>query len=344
MPFGPLMLDLAGTDVTPEERELLKHPLVGGVILFTRNYESPEQLFNLTHTLHTLRQPPLLIAVDHEGGRVQRFRQHFTALPDMAKLGALYDKKPKQRKQTLKTVQEIGWLLAAELRALGIDFSFTPVLDLNSVTSEVMHQRTFHANPDTVSNLASALMGGMRQAGMVAVGKHFPGHGSVSADSHKTLPVDTRSYADIRMSDLVPFARLIEYGLAAIMPAHVVYSQVDAQPAGFSEHWLKTILRDSLHFQGMIFSDDLNMAGAAIAGEMPARVEWALAAGCDMLLICNNRPSVIQVLDTVKLPISPVLQVRAMRMHGQNQFNWDSLHRDTRCVNAQHTCQVLMEA
>ncbi|HEX6829732.1 MAG TPA: beta-N-acetylhexosaminidase, partial [Burkholderiales bacterium] len=231
MTLGPVMLDVAGTELTPGDIARLRHPLVGGVILFARNYSSSSQLAQLTAAIHALRSPPLIIAVDHEGGRVQRFRQGFTRVPPMRELGVIWDTQP-QRARTL--AEQAGWVIGGELRACGIDLSFTPVLDIDHGASGVIGDRALHRDPQGVSELAQSLMRGLRHAGMGAVGKHFPGHGYIRADSHYEVPVDERSYADIRMCDLIPFRRLIDAGLPAIMPAHVIYPRVDAKPAGFS--------------------------------------------------------------------------------------------------------------
>jgi len=339
MSLGCLMIDIAGTSLTDEDRTLLQHPLVGGVILFSRNYETPEQLQQLTTEIHALRQPPLLISVDHEGGRVQRFRKGFTALPSMESLGQLYDN---DAKKACRYAEEIGWLLAVELRALGVDFSFTPVLDLELGISGVMKSRAFHAQPDVVAILARALIRGLHQAGMAEVGKHFPGHGSVSVDSHHSLPIDERSFADIELEDLIPFERLVNNGIAAIMPAHVVYPKVDSHPAGFSSYWLQTILRQQLRFTGVIFSDDISMGGATVAGDAVARTRSALKAGCDMVLICNDRPAVKSVIEAIKHYQAPASQARLIRLHGKNTYSWDTLKNDTRWIAAQNICASLI--
>lgn len=292
LPLGPLMLDLAGPRLTDEERELLQHPLVGGVILFKRNFESLAALQELTFDIHALRQPPLLIAIDHEGGRVQRFRHGFTVLPSMRALGVLWDAEPAR---ALETAGAAGYVLAAELRSCGIDLSFTPVLDLDHGTSEIIGNRAFHGDPATVAALAAALIAGLRRAGMANVGKHFPGHGYVAADSHVAIPVDTRPVLAL-YADLAPYRAHREMALAAVMPAHVIYENLDPSPAGFSSYWLRYVLRGELGFDGVIFSDDLSMEGASVAGGFVERADAALAAGCDMVLVCNNPEAARQLL------------------------------------------------
>jgi len=331
MSLGPVMLDVEGLELTPQERERLRHPLVGGVILFSRNYTSPEQVSALVAAIHHLREPQLLVAVDQEGGRVQRFRADFSALPAGAVLGALHDENPRRAKRMAETC---GWLMATELRAVGVDFSFAPVLDVNRGVSTVIGDRAFHASPEIVATLAHAYMTGMSRAGMAATGKHFPGHGAVAADSHLSLPVDTRRYADIAAEDLVPFERLIHYGLAAIMPAHVLYPRVDKQPAGFSRFWLQQVLRRELGFEGVIFSDDLSMAGAEGAGGMVERAHAALAAGCDMVLVCNNPTGAEQVLDGLGTHDDPVARLRLARMHGRHPVTRTQLADDAQYHDA----------
>ena len=327
MALGPVMLDLVGTEITPEERELLLHPQTGGVILFTRNFESITQLTELVREIHALRDPHLLVAVDHEGGRVQRFREGFTRLPPVSRLGEIYRK---DRQQARALAKESGWLMAAELRAVGIDFSFAPVLDVAHGLSGVIGDRAFHADPEVLADLAHHYMQGMNEAGMAATGKHFPGHGGVKEDSHHALPVDRRPLADIRQSDLVPFERMIHYGLAAIMPAHVIYSQADPEPAGFSAFWLKGVLRHELGFQGVIFSDDLSMAAAHVAGSFAQRARKALDAGCDMVLVCNHPEGAREVLKSLEGFDDPVSQVRLARMHGRRPQSWGGLHESPR--------------
>ena len=322
------MLDLRGAELQADEREMLLHPLVGGVILFARNYRDPETLISLTSQIHGLRSPALLIAVDHEGGRVQRFHQGFTRLPPSRCYGDLYSQ---DEARALALIEHTGWLLASELLAVGVDFSFTPVLDLDSGISSFLGDRVFHRSPEVVARLAQRLMKGMHNAGMMAVGKHFPGHGNVKGDSHHEVPLDERSYGDILMADLVPFERLINAGLAAIMPAHVIYPQVDDKPAGFSPLWLKQVLRGRLNFQGVIFSDDISMAGAEVAGSYAERAYSALDAGCDMVLVCNNQPAAITLLDEMKVNADPASQLRLMRMHGANTLSYKDL-----CNNERH--------
>ncbi len=314
MSLGPLMIDVAGTALAPEDKEVLRHPLVGGVILFSRNYQSPEQIEALVNEIHALRQPNLLIAVDHEGGRVQRFREGFTRLPAAGVIGALYDRDAKKARHLAETA---GWLMASELRAVGVDFSFAPVLDVDRGISAVIGDRAWHRRPDAVADLAHAYMLGMQHAGMAATGKHFPGHGGVVEDSHTEIPRDHRRYEDIYSDDILPFERLIHLGLAAVMPAHVIYTQVDAQPAGFSRYWLQDVLRNHLSFQGVIFSDDLSMEGAGVAGDYVARANAALDAGCDMLLVCNNRAAVLEILRGLQDRNDPVSHMRLARMHGK---------------------------
>ena len=319
------MLGLEGATLSAEERELLRHPQVGGVILFARNYQSPEQVRALTDAIHALRQPRLLIAVDHEGGRVQRFREGFTRLPAVRRLGELFDQHPQRARQLARIT---GWLMAAELRAVGVDFSFAPVLDLDHGVSSIVGDRAFHGDPEVVADLAHAYRSGMQKAGMEAVGKHFPGHGGIAADSHLELPVDPRSYDQLAGADLLAFERMIHYGLAALMPAHVLYPQVDEQPAGFSARWLKDILRQRLEFQGAIFSDDLDMAGAGVAGSPVERARAALAAGCDMVLACNDRAAAVSILQGLHEAPDPVSQFRLIRLHGRGRSTLERLQRN----------------
>lgn len=298
MPLGPLMIDIAGTELTDLDRERLCHPLVGGIILFSRNFTDVVQLEKLATEIHGLRSPRLLIAADHEGGRVQRFRQGFTRLPAMSALGAAWEQDPES---ALNKARQVGYVLAAELRARGVDLSFTPVLDLDYGCSTVIGNRSFHRRPEAVAQLAGALIEGLRQAGMAACGKHFPGHGHVEADSHVAIPVDERSLEALQ-EDIAPYRRLV---LDAVMPAHVTYPAVDDKTAGFSNTWIN-YLRNDVKFDGVIFSDDLSMEGASVVGGVIDRVEAAHRAGCDMLLLCNAPDSVGEVLEKWRPDANPV--------------------------------------
>jgi beta-N-acetylhexosaminidase len=334
LPLGPVMIDVAGCELSADDRRRLTHPLTGGVILFSRNYSDPEQLNRLTREIHSLRSPSLIIAVDHEGGRVQRFRDGFTSIPPMRELGYAWDTSAQRARQN---AQAVGFVLAAELRAHGIDFTFAPVLDLDCGTSSVIGDRALHADAHVVAELARALLQGFRQAGMSGVGKHFPGHGHVRADSHLEVPVDERAYEEIEASDIVPFRRLIGAGLGGIMPAHVIYRNVDHRPAGFSPVWLRQILRGELGFDGIIFSDDLNMEGASIGGSFIERTRIALEAGCDMVLICNNAPAVDEVYGAFSYAMPAISLARLGRMHGRPQAeSMIGLREDARYTQALH--------
>ncbi|MEP7207686.1 MAG: beta-N-acetylhexosaminidase [Casimicrobiaceae bacterium] len=311
MTRGPVMVDVAGLELTTDDRERLLHPAVGGVILFSRNYASPTQLRELTAAIAALRTPHLVIAVDHEGGRVQRFREGFGAIPPMRTLGATWDH---DVAAAAADARQLGLTIATELGACGVDFSFTPVLDLDHGRSSVIGDRAFHRNPNAVAHLAAALVAGLREGGMPAVGKHFPGHGFAEADSHTDLPVDDRTLAALTLDDLVPFGALVGCGLDGIMPAHVVYPEVDALPAGYSPKWLREILRGQMRFDGVIFSDDLGMEGARIAGDMIGRADAALAAGCDVVLVCNDPQGADDLLSRWQPVASPHLDRRWRRM------------------------------
>jgi len=327
MTLGPLMLDITGLELTPEDRELLAHPAIGGVILFARNYASPEQVSALIAAIHAAREPHVLVAVDQEGGRVQRFRDGLTRLPPPSCLGKLYDD---DQARARHLAQATGWLMAAELRAVGVDISFAPVLDLDHGVSTVIGDRALHRRPEVVAELAHAYQGGMHEAGMAATGKHFPGHGAVVADSHLELPVDPRPYADLAQWDLVPFERMIHYGLAAVMMAHVVYADVDANPAGFSPFWIREVLRNRLGFQGLVFSDDLSMQAAAYAGDYGDRARISLEAGCDMVLVCNAREQAGRVAEALADYTNPVTHTRIARLHGRHAPDLAQLRRDPR--------------
>lgn len=312
---GSLMLDIAGLWLSAEDRELLRQPQVSGLILFARNIEEPRQLQELCRSIKALR-PELLIAVDQEGGRVQRMRRGFTKLPSMAAIAASAD--PEQM------ARQAGWLMATEVLQAGVDFSFAPVLDLDYGHNDVIANRAFGRQPQLVTQLGREFIRGMRQAGMACVGKHFPGHGWVTADSHFAIPVDERSLEEITASDLQPFAQLAEQ-LDAVMPAHVIYPKVCQQPAGFSKFWLQDILRGKLGFTGLIFSDDLCMAGAHVAGDMAARTQAALAAGCDIALVCNDRPLALQSLawlqDNKIAPCTKLASMQAAPSGASNLFD-----------------------
>ena len=334
MTLGPIMLDVVGTELTADDIRRIQHPLVGGVILFKRNYTTNTQLKALTASIHQVKQPPLLIAVDHEGGRVQRFRDGFTKIPPMREFGKIWDQNPKHAKAL---ALDAGWILAAELRAHGVDFSFTPVLDMDYGDSLVIGDRAFHLDPRAISDLAFALMQGLKKAGMAAVGKHFPGHGFVVADSHVSMPVDEREFDQIAQHDMQPFRMLIDDGIPAIMPAHVIYPKVDDKPAGFSARWLQKILRERLGFNGAIFSDDLSMEAASVGGDVTTRALAALNAGCDMVLLCNQPAMADELLANLQWNISAQSLSRLARMHGhKHPPSLDALHEDADFVHAVH--------
>ncbi|AOA59323.1 beta-N-acetylhexosaminidase [Acinetobacter larvae] len=308
--IGALMLDISGTTLTQQDIDLLQAPQVGAVILFRRNIESPQQVRALTDHMRKVR-PDILIAVDQEGGRVQRLKDGFSLLPAMGRFGELYQQDPTQ---ALQLTEQCGWLMAKEVLAVGIDFSFAPVLDLNGI-SDVIGDRAFANTAQQVIVLARAFMQGMQRAGMATTGKHFPGHGSVQADSHVAAAIDPRSYADIYQQDMQSFIEL-QPQLTAIMPAHVIYSQVDAHPAGFSAFWVQQVLRQQLKFDGVIFSDDLSMQAADAAGDVTARIRAALDAGCDMGLVCNDRAAALAALGAIEdYPLPD--QTRLEKMRGQ---------------------------
>ncbi len=315
-PLGPLVVDISGTTLTDEEASLLQHPLIGMVILFTRNYKNPEQLRSLTHEIHSLRNPPLLIGVDHEGGRIQRFREGFTKIPSMKSLGKLYDKDPVR---ATSLTSACGLVMASELRACGVDLTFAPCLDLDYGQSNIIGNRAFHRNPRVVAMLAQSLIAGISQAGMANCGKHFPGHGYTSADSHLELPEDKRDLSLIRSNDEIPYAALGSL-LTSVMPAHVTYSKVDVSPAGFSSKWLQDELRNRLGYDGLIFSDDLSMKGAAVVGELTARVNAALNAGCDMVLLCNDPEGVKTVLKNQRWIRTKTFDQRINRLQPRGKF------------------------
>jgi len=328
MTLGPLMIDLEGPELAAEERELLRHPLVGSVILFTRNYADPVQLMHLVSDIHAARSPALLVAVDHEGGRVQRFREGFSRLPPARRIGHEYDVDPRSGRELARAM---GWLMAAELRAHGIDLSFAPCVDLDYGVSEIIGDRAFHARPAAVGELATSYMHGMRDAGMVATAKHFPGHGAVIADSHLALPVDRRALEDLE-PDLAPYRVLIANGVAGVMVAHVLFPAIDEFPASLSTRWIRRVLRTELGFQGVVFADDLSMAGAKAFGDVIARAELALAAGCDVLPVCNDRAAVISVLDRLRAEPEPASRLRLVRLRGRDGLQRQELLASSRWV------------
>ena len=316
MRLGPVMVDVGGLELTPDDVERLQHPQVGGVILFARNFAAPLQLIQLTHSIRELRTPALVIAVDHEGGRVQRFRHGFTPIPAMRELGKLFDRDPAQG---IAAARGCGFVMGSELQAHGVDFSFAPVLDVDYGESGVIGDRALHADPNVIAVLAEALQAGLNASGMMSVGKHFPGHGYVRADSHHEVPIDDRTLTEITARDLVPFQRLARSGMGGIMPAHVIYPKVDSRPAGFSAVWLQRVLLEKIGFEGLIFSDDLMMEGASTAGGVVARANAALNAGCDMALLCNDPRSADSLLEGLeRRAVAPTLARRLDKMRGKS--------------------------
>lgn len=322
MALGPVMLDIEGWELSPADRDLLREPSVGGVVLFTRNYKSPSQLSDLVAAIRSLRSPPLLIAVDHEGGRVQRFREEFSEIPPMRQLGRQYDGDPDS---AISLAKSAGWLIASELRAMDIDLSFTPCVDLDWGVSEIIGDRAFHSKPHVVAELASAYCSGLRDAGMAAVAKHFPGHGAVVADSHEQLPVDRRSYGEL-LDDMLPYEKLIaKRQLAGVMVAHVVFAETDPLPASFSPYWINEQLRSQLGYDGAVLCDDLSMKATEHLGSMPKRARLALAAGCDMVLVCNDRPAASATVAALRDYSNPLSLVRLARLHGTGKVTRESL-------------------
>jgi beta-N-acetylhexosaminidase len=338
--LGPLMVDVAGHELTAEDRRVLAHPLVGSVILFTRNFASLSQLESLVREIRAVRQPPLVVTVDQEGGRVQRFRREFTVLPSQRMIGHAYDIDPEAGR---RLAWRCGWLLAAELRSIGIDMSFAPCVDLDFGVSEVIGDRAYHRDAEVVSRLAVSCMQGMREAGMAATAKHFPGHGAVAADSHKALPVDRRPLAELG-DDLLPYHRLIANGLSSIMVGHVLFPEIDDAPASFSRRWVQQELRSSLGFTGTVFSDDLSMGGAAFAGTVPERAHRALAAGCDVLAVCNDRPAVLATLEQLAGAADPLSQMRLARLHGRPMPERFELERTGRWLECRAAIDHCMDA
>jgi beta-N-acetylhexosaminidase len=317
-PIGPIMIDVEGLTLSAEEKEKINHPNTGAVILFTRNFANPMQITQLINSIRAARNGDILIAVDQEGGRVQRFQKGFTRLPP----AAFFSTKQLDGNKLAKTA---GWIMAAELLAVGVDFSFAPVLDIDCGISTIIGDRSFSEDHQLATQLANSFRKGMHEAGMAAVGKHFPGHGAVALDSHLSLPVDDRNLDKIRCKDMQPFAALIEQGLEAIMPAHIIYPAVDTQPAGFSSIWIQKILRGELGFKGAVFSDDLSMEGAANAGNFVERAMLAQKAGCDMLLVCNNPQAAAQVLDAIPIQRHIKREKRLNKMRGKHKMNREQL-------------------
>ena len=296
--LGPLIVDIQGFDLDNDDMEVLHHPLIGGVILFSRNYQDKAQVTELIRQIKSLRSPALLVCVDQEGGRVQRFRHEFTTLPPLYSLGRLYDR---DRRQALDSARLLARLMAYELKPTGIDFSFAPVIDIYDPQSQIIANRAFHHNPQTITQLAMAYIQGLHDIGMIAVAKHFPGHGGVLEDSHLCLPNDLRCFEDLENTDIVPYRGLMNNGLDAIMSAHVLFNHIDTMPSGFSRFWINDILRKKLGFEGVVFTDDLSMQGAMEFGTIVDRTHLALEAGCDIALICNDRTAVQNVLDDTGL-------------------------------------------
>jgi len=306
-PMGPVMIDLIGPSILDHEKEKIRHPNTGGIILFQRNFQDSQQISQLCRDISTNRKGDILIGVDQEGGRVQRFQKGFTQLPPAHRYQSF-------RKEAPSLATTAGWLMATELLNCHVDFSFAPVLDVDSGVSDIIGNRSFSQDPIQAAQLAAAFRNGMRRAGMAAVGKHFPGHGAIAADSHLELPIDKRNLQTLQSHDLVPFKTLIADAIEGIMPAHIVYPKIDDQPAGFSSFWLNTILREQLNFTGAIFSDDLSMAGAAFLGSYLERANAALAAGCDMVLVCNNSDAASDVLESLPIKNNALRQYRLKKM------------------------------
>jgi beta-N-acetylhexosaminidase len=330
IPLGPVVLDPTGLALTDDDRRRLLHRAAGGVILFAHNYESPEQLLALTEEISRLREPELPVSVDHEGGRVQRFAAGFTTIPPMRRLGVLWER---DRDAARKAARAVGTVIAAELGAHGLDFSFTPVLDLDYGSSAVIGHRAFHYDPVAVGALASQLIEGLAGGGMASVGKHFPGHGFAAADSHVAVPVDPRPKKDLFRKDLIPYKAAIKAGLAAVMPAHVVYTQADPEPAGYSRYWLQEVLRGKLGFEGLIFSDDLSMEGASTVGGIPERARAALDAGCDQVLLCQKPKEQELLLESLaSIAVSVPERVEKMRRRGGRDYRKSVAYREALAV------------
>lgn len=334
IPHGPVIAAIAGTELTPADRDRLQHPLVGGLTLFARNFADADQVTQLCREIHALRDPALLICVDHEGGRVQRFREGYTRLPPMRRIGELWDTNPERAREAARAV---GLVMAIELRQCGVDLSFAPVLDLDFGASTIIGDRAFHSDASAVTELAGALLEGLAAAGMAGVGKHFPGHGFIAADSHLELPVDPRPLSEIESRDLQPFMRL-SGRLAGVMPAHVLYPRADHRPAGFSRFWLQEVLRKRCGFDGAIFSDDLGMLGAAEAGSLGARAVAAFEAGCDLVLACTAEDS-DALLAELSFDMPEIARRRLQAMFGRSGSNL--IDRENRLAQARSCLAAL---
>jgi beta-N-acetylhexosaminidase len=329
-----VVADVVGPVLTDEDRERLRHPAAGAVILFSRNYENTQQLSLLVEDIEKIREPTLPVCVDHEGGRVQRFREGFTAIPPMRQFGRLWDR---DRELAKEAARAAAYVIGAELGAHGLDFSFAPVLDLDYGGSSVIGDRALHFDPNAVGALAAAIVQGFADAGMAAVGKHFPGHGFATGDTHSHVSRDERQFAEILKKDIAPYRIAIQAGLAGVMPAHVVYPQCDAEPAGYSKYWLQDVLRGKLGFDGLIFSDDLSMEGAAVAGGPPERARAALAAGCDMVLLCNNPEGQKQLMDS----LGDVAMTKPERLDRMRKKGGRDLRKSVAYREAQETLTAL---
>ena len=328
---GFIMTDIGGRELTSADRQLLLEENVGGVILFSRNYESPQQIIELVQEIRNLKSPPLLVAVDQEGGRVQRLRDGFTLIPAMRKIGRLYEM---NAKTALKVSETAGWIIGAELRSVGIDLSFAPCVDLDWGVSSVIGDRSFHKNKFAVENLAYHFSKGMRESGMSPVAKHFPGHGAVATDSHEDLPVDRREFSEL-LDDIYPYESLIRKNtVPAVMMAHIIYKEADNLPASISEYWMKNHLRHQLNFNGVIFSDDLSMHALRNYGDTVTRADKALRSGCDMILICNDRENTKKVIQAKKNHRNYNSMIRIARVSGKKAYSREELRKGQKWKNA----------